>query len=50
MLAEWLAAGRGQYLDPTSGLTMVELIVIYWRYVRKRYVKAGKPTGEQAAN
>ena len=48
LIGEWLAAGRptdrpGRGLD----LTVTELIAAYWKYVKQRYVKDGKPTGEQ---
>lgn len=49
LIGEWLANGRAvPATDGASELSIVELMARYWRYVRARYVKNGRPTGEQA--
>jgi len=51
LISEWLAVGRrstAPQQDPTS-LTVAELILAYWKFVKGHYVKNGKPTSEQPA-
>ena len=47
LIMEWLASGRPASVAEQDELTVSELIVRYWRHVRKRYVKNGKPTTER---
>lgn len=50
LIAEWLAGGR----RPLGGnaedaLSIAELILAYWQFVKRHYVKGGKPTSEQSS-
>jgi integrase len=49
VLAEWEANDRRLARPQTAGadLTINELILAYWKFVRSYYVKDGKPTSEQ---
>ncbi len=44
LIAEWLAAGRR--LAAPSGATVTELCLAYWRWAKRRYRKAGRPTSQ----
>src|SRR5262245_46336858 len=49
LVAEWLASGRNPPppAEPEAPpLTLSELILRYWRFVRNYYVKDGRPTSE----
>ena len=49
LIGEWLATGRQPlHLSPEQ-LSVAELCVRYLQFVRTRYVKDGRPTGEQCA-
>lgn len=49
LIAQWLANGR--HLPPPepdkTRLTIDELLLVYWRFVKTYYVKDGRPTSEQ---
>jgi integrase len=50
LVAEWFAAGRNPppLAEPEAApLTVSQLILRYWRFVRDYYVKGGEPTSEQ---
>lgn len=48
LVSEWLAAGRpSRAASKDCSLTLIELMAAYLPYVRRRYVKNGKPTTEQ---
>jgi integrase len=49
LIAQWLANGR-QLPPPEpdqSGLTIDDLLLAYWKFVKSYYVKDGRPTSEQ---
>ncbi len=46
LIAEWLVADRAAEPPESSKLTVAELIVAYWRFVKRHYVKHGEPTAE----
>ena len=52
LVAEWLASGRviapsNPGLAAGGQITVNELILAFWRFAEKRYVKNGSPTSEQ---
>ena len=48
LVAEWLAAGRPTHVQAHCGeITLSEVMAAYWRHVKRRYVKNGRPTSEQ---
>src|SRR5262245_7834566 len=48
LIAEWLAQGRRLPVEKhDEPLTVNELILRYWRFVKGYYVKDGRPTSEQ---
>ena len=49
LVGEWLAAGRPPHQTTPTTITVVELAAAYWRFVRRHYVKDGKPSTEQHA-
>src|SRR5262245_49072493 len=48
VIGEWEAAGRRlpQPAAPAHDLTVNELILAYWSFVKRYYVKDGKPTSD----
>jgi hypothetical protein len=50
LVSEWCAAGRRAFSQKSggNGLTVAELISVYWKHAKRYYVKNGKPTDEQA--
>jgi hypothetical protein len=47
VISEWLNAGRYRVSSSgVGGLSIVELIAAYWRFVKRHYVKDGRPTDE----
>lgn len=47
IVGEWQARGRRLEMPAESGgLTMSELILAYWRFAERHYVKGGKPTSQ----
>ena len=50
LVGEWCAAGRPAFALPTAGdgLTVAELIAVYWKHAQGYYVKNGQPTDELA--
>jgi integrase len=49
LVGEWLAAGRPRHQSTPTTITVVELAAAYWRFVRRHYVKDGRPSSEQHA-
>lgn len=50
LIAEWLAAGR-RLTSPeaeSTGCTVSDVMLAYWRYAQAYHVKHGRPTPEQA--
>jgi integrase len=50
VIAEWLANGRCHPASSSTqrGITIAELILVYWKYAEGYYVKNGKPTSEMS--
>lgn len=49
LCAEWVAKNRPAVpVPPTDALTIVELILQFWRFCERHYVKNGEPTDEQS--
>jgi len=48
LIAEWLAKGRAPNSQPKpTQITVAELILAYWGFATRHYVKNGVPTAEQ---
>ncbi len=46
-IGEWLASGRqSAAVDAESDLSIVELLIRYWRFAEQYYRKDGRPTQE----
>jgi hypothetical protein len=49
LIREWLNPARRLAVSATAGgLTIVELIDVYWQHVESYYVKDGRPTSDVA--
>ena len=47
-VGQWIAAGRpAQATAAPDALTIAELILAYWKFAERHYVKEGEPTSEQ---
>jgi len=52
LIAEWNVSEQNPKSPPSDNkqeMTVVELLLPFWRHVKKRYVKNGKPTSERSS-
>jgi hypothetical protein len=47
LIPEWLAAGRSNSIAAQNGISICELIALYWGHAKRRYIKKGRPTSKR---
>lgn len=47
LIAEWLQRDRQPMVQAGAGLMIWDLVLRYWRFAQKKYVRRGKPTADQ---